>query len=79
LINKFNQWKRSEGAGRVFAVAGDGTIMKQVTGLAWRHEVSAQVFEEAAVDLGHALAAYSASRSCERTRPTTGLESLEVV
>jgi hypothetical protein len=27
-------------------VAGDGTITKRVTGLAWRHEVSAQVFEE---------------------------------
>jgi putative transposase len=55
LINAYNGWKRSEAAGRMFVAAPDGTITKQVTGLAWRHEVSAQVFEEAAVDLGRAL------------------------
>ena len=54
LINAFNAWKRGE-AGRVFVAAPEGTITKQVTGLGWRHEVSAQVFEEAAVDLGRAL------------------------
>jgi putative transposase len=58
LINAFNSWKKSEDAGRVFVVAPDGTITKQVTGLVWRQEVSAHVFEEAAVDLGRALAAY---------------------
>jgi putative transposase len=58
LINSFNAWKKSEDAGRVFIAAPDGTIVNQVTGLCWRQEVSAQVFEEAAVDLGHALAAY---------------------
>jgi putative transposase len=63
LINTFNAWKRSEAAGRVFVVASDGTITRQVTGLAWRHEVSAQVFEEAAIDLGRALAAYAEARS----------------
>jgi putative transposase len=57
LINAFNAWKKTEAAGRVFVVAPDGTTTKQVTGLAWRQEVSAQVFEEAAVDLGRALAA----------------------
>jgi putative transposase len=72
LIEKFNQWKRSEAAGRTFAVAGDGTITKRVTGLAWRHEVSAQVFEEAAVDLGRALAAFSDSRSGTRVGRTIG-------
>jgi putative transposase len=41
----------------VFAVAPDGTTTKQVTGLEWRHEVAARLFEEAAVDLGRALAA----------------------
>jgi putative transposase len=55
LINAYNGWKRSEAAGRMFVAAPDGTITKQVTGLGWRHEVSAQVFEEAAVDLGRAL------------------------
>ena len=57
LINTFNAWKRSEAAGRSFLTAPDGIITKQATGLVWRHEVSAQVFEEAAVDLGRALAA----------------------
>jgi putative transposase len=59
LINAFNAWKRSEAAGRVFVVAPDGTVTKQVTGLEWRHGVAARVFEEAAVDLGRALAAYA--------------------
>jgi putative transposase len=63
LINAFNAWKRSEAAGRVFVVASDGTITRQVTGLVWRHEVSAQVFEEAAVDLGRALAAYADAKA----------------
>jgi putative transposase len=40
-------------------VASDGTVSKQITGLAWRSEVSAQVFEEAAMDLGRALSAYA--------------------
>jgi putative transposase len=62
LINTFNAWKRSEAAGRSFVVASDGIITKQVTGLVWRHETSAQVFEEAAVDLGRALAAYEQGR-----------------
>lgn len=56
LINAFNAWRRSEDAGRIFVVAVDGSITRRVTGLAWRGEVSAQVFEEAAVDLGRALA-----------------------
>ena len=66
LINAINAWKCSEGAGRVFVVARSGTTTVQVTGLAWRHEVAAQVFEEAAVDLGRALAAYAATRDGKR-------------
>jgi putative transposase len=66
LINGFNAWKRSEAAGRVFVVARDGTTTKRVTGLAWRHEVAAQVFEEAAVDLGRALAAYQHTKTGKR-------------
>jgi putative transposase len=62
LINAFNAWKRSEAAGRIFVVSPDGTIIKQVTGLVWRNEISAQVFVEAAVDLGRALAAYERGR-----------------
>ena len=72
LINAFNAWKKTEDAGRVFVVAADGTSTKRVTGLAWRHEVAAQVFEEAAVDLGRALAAYSQSRSGSRKGQRTG-------
>ena len=66
LINAFNAWKRGEGAGRVFVAAPNGTITKQVTGLGWRHEVCAQVFEEAAVDLGRALSAYSHAKASNR-------------
>jgi putative transposase len=62
LINAFNAWKKSEDAGRAFVVAADGSICRQVTGLSWRHKVSAQVFEEAAVDLGRALSGYWSTR-----------------
>jgi putative transposase len=62
LINAFNAWKKSEDAGRVFVVAPDGSVCKQVTGLTWRHKVSAQVYEEAAVDLGRALSAYRGTK-----------------
>ena len=62
LINAFNAWKRSEEAGRVFVVDTNGLISRQVTGLAWRQKVSAQVFEEAAVDLGRSLAAYGRAK-----------------
>jgi putative transposase len=57
LINAFNGWKKSEDAGRVFSVGGDGVAETVVTGLLWRSEVCQQVFEEAAVDCGRALAA----------------------
>jgi putative transposase len=68
LINAFNVWKRSEAAGRIFVAAPDGSITRQVTGLEWRHEVSAQVFEEAAIDLGRALSAYTQAKSGPRRR-----------
>ena len=58
LINAFNAWKLTAAAG----VAEDGTV-----GLAWRGEVCQQVFEEAAVDLGRALAAFTAGRAGERS------------
>ena len=63
LINALNAWKRSEAAGRTFVAASDGTIVTEVTGLRWRHEVSAQVLEEAAVDLGRALTAFSDAKN----------------
>jgi hypothetical protein len=63
LINAYNAWKCDEAAGRVFVAAPDGTIVKRVTGLAWRHEISAQVFEEAAADLGWALSEFTRAKS----------------
>jgi putative transposase len=66
LIKAFNAWKKTEEAGRLFVVASDGTTIKQVTGLGWRHAVSAQVFEEAEVDLGRALSAYSNAKAGTR-------------
>ncbi len=59
LINAFNRWKTTEAAGRVFTVDGHGVADTMVTGLAWRREVCQQVFEEAAVDLGKGLTAWS--------------------
>jgi putative transposase len=66
LINAFNGWKRSESAGRIFVAAPGGTVTKQVTGLQWRRDVAAQVFEEAAVDLGRALTAYAQASTGDR-------------
>jgi putative transposase len=63
LINGFNAWKKTEDAGRVFTVDTEGTATTVVTGLDWRREVCQQVFEEAAVDLGNGLKAWSDSRS----------------
>jgi putative transposase len=72
LINVFNAWKKTEDAGRVFAVDADGVTQTMVTGLAWRQEVYQQVFEEAAVDCGRALAVWSDSRSGKRKGPRVG-------
>ena len=55
LINAFNAWKKTEDAGREFAVGTAGDTEIRVTGLAWRNQVYQQVFEEAAVDCGRAL------------------------
>jgi len=72
LINAFNAWKKTEAAGRVIAVDGDGVAETQVTGLAWRREVCQQVFEEAAIDCGRALSAWSDSRSGNRKGKRVG-------
>jgi len=53
-------------------VDGAGAVDVHVTGLAWRREVSAQVFEEAAVDLGKALKAWTDSRRGERAGRKVG-------
>jgi putative transposase len=66
LINTFNAWKKSEDAGRVFAVDSHGATEVAVTGLHWRGQVCQQVFEEAAVDLSKGLKAWSDSRCGKR-------------
>jgi putative transposase len=57
LINAFNAWKKTEQAGRVFTV--------DVTG-------DAEVFEEAAVDLGRALKSFTDSRTETRRGKRVG-------
>ena len=39
LINAFNAWKKTEDAGREFAVDTAGDTEMRVTGLAWRNQV----------------------------------------
>jgi putative transposase len=72
LINWWNGWKRSEDAGCRFAVDSSGRAESVDAGLSWRNEVCAQVFEEAAVDLGRALAAFSASKKGTRRGERVG-------
>jgi putative transposase len=72
LINTFNGWKKTEDAGRVFTVDTAGRAEPVVTGLPWRTQVSQQVFEEAAVDLGKGLRAWSDSRSGKRQGKRVG-------
>ena len=72
LINGFNAWKKTEDAGRVVVIDSTGEAEIVVTGLPWRSEVCQQVFEEAAVDCGRALAAWSDSRSGKRTGRRVG-------
>ncbi len=72
LINAFNVWKKTEAAGRIFSVDTNGVAEVRVNGLSWRSEVCQQVFEEAAVDLGRALSAWSDSRRGERTGRRVG-------
>lgn len=66
LVNAFNAWKKTEDAGRAFVVDTKGLTDIVVAGLAWRSTVCQQVFEEAAIDLGRALAAWSDNRSGKR-------------
>src|SRR5258705_1966543 len=72
LINAFNAWKKAEDAGRVLAIDSTGEAEIVVTGLPWRSEVCQQVFEEAAVDCGRALAAWSDSRCGKRKGKSVG-------
>jgi len=66
FINLFNGWKKTEQAGRIICVDAGGDAEVVATGLAWRTRVCQQVFEEAVVDLGKALGAWTDSRRGER-------------
>jgi len=72
LINAFNAWKKTEDAGRLFTVNTQGSAEVAITGLPWRRQVCQQAFEEAAVDLGKGLAAWSDSRSGKRKGKRVG-------
>ncbi len=72
LLNAFNAWKKPEDAGRVMVVDVEGQAEVLVTGLLWRHGVYQQVFEEAAVDLGKGLKAWSDSRCGKRKGKRVG-------
>jgi putative transposase len=69
---RFNARKRTEAAGRVFAVDTYGVAEIAASGLPWRAEVCQQVFDEAAVDCGRALTAWSDSRSGKRNGKRIG-------
>lgn len=65
FINEFNSWKN--GTASDSPVNGDGT-----RGLAWRDEISADVFECASVDAAQALANYTESVSGGRAGVKVG-------
>ena len=77
LINHVNTWKRSEAAGRTWAVDSAGVATLIEVGLVWRREICAQVFEEAAVDLGRGLDAFSRSKAGERRGRRTGFPTFK--
>jgi putative transposase len=78
LINTFNAWKKTEAAGRLFTVASNGCVELLVTGLACFTQVCQQVFEEAAVDCGKALAAWADSRSGRRKGKRVGFPRFKI-
>jgi len=63
LINRFNEWKNSESAGRVFAVDHQGVAEIGNPGLPWRDQVCQQVFEGGAVHCAAAFGAWRDSRT----------------
>ena len=60
----------------MFIVDTEGTVDTVVTGLPWRSQVCQQVFEEAAVDLGKGLKAWSDSRAGKRKGKRVGFPVL---
>jgi putative transposase len=69
FINHINAWKDGRAPDAPTSVDADGTVVR---GLAWRAEVSADVFECASVNAAQALANWSKSRTGERAGKATG-------
>jgi hypothetical protein len=69
FINEMNAWKDGRAADARVALDDDG---HEVRGLAWRHEVSADVFECASVNAAQALANWSKSRNGQRAGKPAG-------
>jgi putative transposase len=69
FINEMNAWKDGRAPDAPVSVDEDG---EQVRGLAWRHEVAADVFECASVNAAQALANWFTSRTGQRAGKPAG-------
>ena len=69
FINQLNAWKDGRAPDACVSLDGDGN---EVRGLAWRAEVSTDVFECASVNAAAALANWSKSRKGERAGKAAG-------
>jgi hypothetical protein len=69
FINNVNAWKDGRAPDAPVAVLDDGTVVR---GLAWRSEVSADVFECASVNAAQALANWATSRKGSRAGRPVG-------
>ena len=69
FINEMNAWKDGRAPDAPVTVTDDGEVVR---GLAWRHEVSADVFETASVNAAQALKNWSDSRRGARAGNAIG-------
>ena len=69
FINEMNSWKDGRAPAAPVEVLGDGTVVR---GLAWRGEVSADVFETASVNAAQALKNWADSRNGVRAGKAAG-------
>jgi putative transposase len=69
LVNHMNAWKDGRSPDARTEVLADGTVVR---GLAWRREVSADVFETASVNAAQALKNWADSRRGARTGRAAG-------
>lgn len=69
FISEMNQWKEGRAPDAPLEVLNDGTVVR---GLAWRGEVSADVFETASVNAAQALKNWADSRKGTRAGKPAG-------